>query len=141
MKPTTQRRPRAAAVAGLALWALAGTALAQGTPAAAPAPTASLPASAAAPAASAAVSLTAADVAAIAGTCVNCHGAQGHPVGGLAPLYGLPAPYLRERMLAFKADAVPGATLMPRLMRGYSPAQIEALAHWLSTPETQGARP
>lgn len=117
------RQPRAAV--GLALLAATGAALAQSA------------APASAPASAAPAAPTQADTALMAGTCVNCHGAPGHPSPGLMPLNGLPAALLRERMLAFRADQVPGATVMPRLMRGYTETQIDALAQWLG----QGVRP
>ncbi len=66
---------------------------------------------------------------ALAATCANCHGTQGQAVPNAAVpgLAGLPAAYVVEQMKAFKAGTRP-ATVMHQLARGYSDAQIEAIA-------------
>ncbi|HSI59807.1 MAG TPA: c-type cytochrome [Ideonella sp.] len=78
---------------------------------------------------------TAAGVAqqALAATCANCHGTQGKAVdkSEVPGLAGLPAAYLVEQMNAFKSGARP-ATVMHQIAKGYSPAQIEALAQYFA---------
>jgi cytochrome subunit of sulfide dehydrogenase len=66
---------------------------------------------------------------ALAATCANCHGTQGQAVPGatVPGLAGLPAAYIVEQMKAFKSGARP-ATVMHQLAKGYSDAQIEAIA-------------
>ena len=66
---------------------------------------------------------------ALAATCANCHGTQGAAVPNAAVpgLAGMPASYLIEQMKAFKAGTRP-ATVMHQLSKGYSDAQIEAIA-------------
>jgi cytochrome subunit of sulfide dehydrogenase len=66
---------------------------------------------------------------ALAATCANCHGTQGVavPNASVPGLAGLPASYIVEQMKAFKSGARP-ATVMHQLAKGYSDAQIEAIA-------------
>ena len=66
---------------------------------------------------------------ALAATCANCHGTQGQavPNATVPGLAGLPASYTVEQMKAFKAGTRP-ATVMHQLAKGYSDAQIDAIA-------------
>jgi cytochrome subunit of sulfide dehydrogenase len=66
---------------------------------------------------------------ALAATCANCHGTQGVavPNASVPGLAGLPAAYVAEQMKAFKAGTRP-ATVMHQLAKGYSDAQIDAIA-------------
>jgi cytochrome subunit of sulfide dehydrogenase len=66
---------------------------------------------------------------ALAATCANCHGTQGQavPSATVPGLAGLPASYVTEQMKAFKAGTRP-ATVMHQLAKGYSDAQIDAIA-------------
>jgi cytochrome subunit of sulfide dehydrogenase len=66
---------------------------------------------------------------ALAATCANCHGTEGQavPNASVPGLAGLPAAYVVEQMKAFKAGTRP-ATVMHQLAKGYSDAQIEAIA-------------
>ena len=66
---------------------------------------------------------------ALAATCANCHGTQGVavPNASVPGLAGLPASYISEQMKAFKAGTRP-ATVMHQLAKGYSDAQIDAIA-------------
>jgi cytochrome subunit of sulfide dehydrogenase len=66
---------------------------------------------------------------ALAATCANCHGTQGVavPNASVPGLAGLPASYIAEQMKAFKAGTRP-ATVMHQLAKGYSDAQIDAIA-------------
>ena len=68
----------------------------------------------------------------LAAPCANCHGPDGHSPGAIPSISGLPEADAVERMLAFRNDADPGATIMPRLMKGYDEAQIRALARWFA---------
>ena len=74
------------------------------------------------------------DVTIIAGACANCHGTDGRSPGGIPSLAGRPAEILKTQMLAFKSESPPpGTTIMNRLAKGYSDAEIEALAQYFST--------
>ena len=71
---------------------------------------------------------------ALAATCANCHGTQGRAIEGSAVpgLAGLPASYLADQMRAFKQGSRP-ATVMHQLAKGYTDAQIDALAGYFAT--------
>ncbi len=69
----------------------------------------------------------------LAATCAGCHGTDGHVAAGSAmrALAGLQAAYTAEQMRAFKTDVRPG-TVMPQLAKGYTEAQIDALAAYFA---------
>lgn len=69
----------------------------------------------------------------LAATCANCHGTQGRAVdsASVPGLAGMPASYIVEQMKAFKAGTRP-ATVMHQLAKGYSDAQIEAIAGYFA---------
>lgn len=72
----------------------------------------------------------------LAGPCANCHGPEGRSPGAIPAIAGLPADAAAKRMLAFRQDADPSATVMPRLMKGYDEDEIRALARWFAeTPK------
>lgn len=69
---------------------------------------------------------------AIAFNCLNCHAAE--PESGSAEipsLIGLSAAQLTQALLDFKYEKK-SATLMPRLVKGYSDAELAAVASYLS---------
>ncbi|WP_090597220.1 c-type cytochrome [Pelagibacterium luteolum] len=68
------------------------------------------------------------DASVLAGTCANCHGTDGNSPGAIPSIAGLPFEYILEQLLAFKADEVPGTTIMGRIAKGYSDEELEALA-------------
>jgi cytochrome subunit of sulfide dehydrogenase len=70
---------------------------------------------------------------ALAATCANCHGTMGRAVEGAAVpgLAGMPASYLADQMRAFKAGTRP-ATVMHQIAKGYSDAQIDAIAGYFA---------
>ncbi len=70
---------------------------------------------------------------ALAATCANCHGTQGRAVdaASVPGLAGMPASYIVDQMKAFKAGTRP-ATVMHQLAKGYSDAQIEAIAGYFA---------
>jgi len=65
----------------------------------------------------------------LAGNCANCHGTDGHSTGGggMPGLAGLSRTYFVEQMNAFRSGARQ-ATIMHQIAKGYSEAQIAALA-------------
>lgn len=71
----------------------------------------------------------------LAGTCANCHGTDGVSPGAIPSIAGLPFDYLLEQLLAFKADEVPGTTVMGRIAKGYTDEELEALAQHFSQIE------
>lgn len=82
--------------------------------------------------AASAQALSAQSIAVLAGTCANCHGANGSSSTAIPSLAGQPRSRLLERMQAFKAGTARDATVMTRLMKGYDDQQIKALAQWFS---------
>jgi sulfide dehydrogenase cytochrome subunit len=61
------------------------------------------------------------------GTCSVCHGADLTGSGAVPPLKGHNAEYINRALDEFRAGQRP-ATVMTRLMRGFSNSDIEALA-------------
>ena len=71
-------------------------------------------------------------VAGLASTCANCHGTQGRTVGDALPtLAGMNRDAMLEQLRAFRSGARP-ATIMHQLAKGYSDAQLEQIATYLS---------
>ncbi len=62
-----------------------------------------------------------------AAACAACHGPRGKSEGGMPSLVGHDAADLAKDMKAFRRGQRPG-TVMPRLMRGYTEAEIDAIA-------------
>jgi cytochrome subunit of sulfide dehydrogenase len=71
--------------------------------------------------------------ASIAQGCAACHGTGGGLTTAIPPLAGKPEVLLRAQLLAFKQDAMPGATIMPRLAKGFSDEELEAVARYFAT--------
>ncbi len=69
----------------------------------------------------------------LAATCANCHGTAGQAVAGSAnaTLAGRSKDDIVAQMRAFKSGARP-ATVMHQLAKGYSDAQIEAIAAYFA---------
>jgi cytochrome c553 len=59
-------------------------------------------------------------------SCAGCHGAAPVP-----PIAGRPAAELVQQMQAFRANERPG-TIMGRIARGYTDAEIAAIAAFLA---------
>lgn len=94
----------------------------------APAPAAGPP-----PPAFAASNLTPSGIRSLAANCAACHGTNGHSVGGaVAGLAGLDKDYFVNQMKLFK-EGKREATLMHQIAKGYSDAEISALAGYFST--------
>jgi cytochrome subunit of sulfide dehydrogenase len=98
---------------------------------AAPAPATAPPAAAPAPA-FAAPNLTPNGVRSLAANCAACHGTNGASVGGaIAGLAGMNKEYFVNQMKLFK-EGKREATLMHQIAKGYSDAEITALAGYFS---------
>ena len=68
----------------------------------------------------------------MAASCAICHGTNGHAVtGDIASLAGLPRERIASEMRAFRDGQRP-ATVMHQIARGYTDAQIEAIAGWFA---------
>lgn len=63
----------------------------------------------------------------LAATCANCHGINGHALGDMKPLAGMPA----DKLVAMIADYRNGnqpATIMHQISKGYTDEQIRLIA-------------
>ena len=69
----------------------------------------------------------------LAASCAACHGTLGHGVDNatVPPLAGQPAAQTVELFKAFRSGARSGS-VMPQIAKGYSDAQIEAIAGLLA---------
>ena len=68
----------------------------------------------------------------LAAPCAICHGTDGRPVTkDVVPLAGLPKEYIVKQLVDFKNGTRP-ATVMHQLSKGYTDAQIDAIAAWFA---------
>jgi cytochrome subunit of sulfide dehydrogenase len=67
----------------------------------------------------------------IAANCANCHGTNGRSVGVISALAGRPQRELVAIVTEFRDGKRP-STVMQQLAKGYSDAQIEAVAAYLA---------
>jgi cytochrome c553 len=69
----------------------------------------------------------------LAAGCAICHGTQGKPAPNapLIPLAGLPQDHIATQMRAFRDGKRP-ATVMHQIAKGYTDAQIDAMAAWFA---------
>lgn len=74
----------------------------------------------------------AADLPAAAAVCANCHGIEGRREGPIPAIAGKPALLLASKLRDFKADKVANATVMPRLVKGLTEAEIDQVAAYFS---------
>jgi sulfide dehydrogenase cytochrome subunit len=64
--------------------------------------------------------------------CANCHGTDGRLTGPIPALAGRPADVLLAKLAEFKQDKAAQATVMPRLVKGLTDAELEAAAQYFS---------
>ncbi len=67
----------------------------------------------------------------IAANCANCHGTNGRSLAPIPSLAGRPQGEIVLLLREFR-DGTRPATVMPQLARGYTDAQIEAVAAYLA---------
>ncbi len=68
----------------------------------------------------------------LAATCANCHGTGGRAQPGAIPsLAGQPRDEIVRKMQEFRDGKRP-ATIMHQLAKGYTEAQVEAIAGWFA---------
>lgn len=68
---------------------------------------------------------------ALADACTSCHGIDGHSTGAIPSLAGVDKATLLSALMGFKSDKS-DATIMNRIVRGYTDAELEALADYFS---------
>ena len=72
---------------------------------------------------------------ALAASCAACHGTDGRPVDASMPkLAGRPASQLLAELQAFASGQRP-STVMQQLLRGYSAAQLRAIAAYFEAQD------
>src|SRR6478672_9090163 len=76
-------------------------------------------------------SSTTAQVRLLASNCANCHGTDGHSQGGMPSLSGQSKSALADMLKAFR-DGTRPATVMQQLAKGYTDAEIDALAAYFA---------
>ncbi len=68
----------------------------------------------------------------LAAACAICHGTEGRAVSKeMIPLAGLPREHIASQMRAFRDGQRP-ATVMHQIAKGYTDAQIDAMASWFA---------
>ena len=69
----------------------------------------------------------------LAAACAICHGTQGRPAPNapVVPLAGMPRDQMVTQMRAFRDGQRP-ATVMHQIAKGYTDAQIDAMAAWFA---------
>ncbi len=77
----------------------------------------------------------------LANTCAGCHGPNGISNGPLTPsIAGLPKSYISKSMYDFATGKRP-STVMQRIAKGYTDADIKALSEYFSKLPKQVAEP
>jgi sulfide dehydrogenase cytochrome subunit len=76
------------------------------------------------------------DGVALAAACTSCHGLRGHSRGAIPSIGGLDKATLLAALRAFSADQG-DPTVMNRIARGYTDAELEALADYFSQVKPQ----
>lgn len=68
----------------------------------------------------------------LAASCAICHGSEGRAVtSSVVSLAGMPREQIATQMRAFRDGKRP-ATVMHQIAKGYTDAQIDAMAQWYS---------
>lgn len=65
-------------------------------------------------------------------SCAGCHGTSGHSPGAIPSIYGRSAASIAESLRAFR-DGKQSATVMNRIAKGYTDAEIDTVAREIST--------
>ena len=65
-------------------------------------------------------------------SCASCHGTNGKSPGSMPMLHGRSYDYLKSQLFAFKDSSRKGS-VMNRIARGYSAAELNAIASYISS--------
>jgi len=65
-------------------------------------------------------------------TCFSCHGPDGHSAGAMPSIAGKSASYIVETLKRFRDGGKEG-TVMPRIAKGFTDEEIDALANYFSS--------
>ncbi len=74
----------------------------------------------------------------LAANCASCHGTNGVSVGDMPSLAGQTHQTLAAALKEFRAGTRAG-TIMPQLAKGYTDAQIDAVAAYLASQRARSA--
>ncbi|WP_407276001.1 c-type cytochrome [Halothiobacillus sp. DCM-1] len=69
-------------------------------------------------------------------TCMGCHGVNGKSPGSIPSIAGQSAAQLASKLMAYREDKLTG-TIMNRIAKGYTPAEIQAVAAFFAQQSTQ----
>ena len=72
------------------------------------------------------------DPAGLADACTSCHGLNGRSAGAIPAIGGLDRQTIATALHDFRDHKRSDATIMDRIARGYSDAEIDALAEYFS---------
>lgn len=67
----------------------------------------------------------------LANTCFSCHGTDGRSAGAMPSIDGKSADYIADTLKRFR-DGGKAGTVMPRIAKGFTDAEIDALAAYFS---------
>ncbi len=67
----------------------------------------------------------------LAATCANCHGTNGHSLGGMESLAGEPKEKLMQKLIDFRSGEEP-ATIMHQIVKGYTDEQLELITAYFA---------
>jgi len=67
----------------------------------------------------------------LANTCFSCHGTDGKSVGDMPTIAGKSRKFIIAKLEDYKSGKIP-ATVMKRIVKGFSDAEIIALAKFFS---------
>lgn len=67
----------------------------------------------------------------LAATCANCHGTNGHSLGGMESLAGEPKEKLMQKLIDFRSGEKP-ATIMHQIVKGYTDEQLELITAYFA---------
>jgi sulfide dehydrogenase cytochrome subunit len=79
------------------------------------------------------------DPAVYGNTCAGCHGTFGASEGQAPVIAGLAKPYLSQTMMNYKNGAR-HSTIMGRIAKGYTPQEIDAMAHFYASQPWQNGK-
>ena len=68
----------------------------------------------------------------MARSCLACHGAQGQGPGHMPAINDLTAEGIANKLMTYRADGDPDATVMQRHAAAYTEDEIRAIAHYIA---------
>jgi sulfide dehydrogenase cytochrome subunit len=72
-----------------------------------------------------------ASAAVLTNTCFSCHGTDGKSAGAMPTIAGKSVTFIKNKLMGFQSDKEP-STVMGRIAKGFTEAEIKALAEFFS---------